>query len=493
MPHATTPAALEHFTRSVQKFTAVLSWLGSTEADQISHGELEAQITDQCRDVMNQMMQDRMDLGALRETRCVDEVIDTDGVEHRNVETGHARTLTTVFGKVTVTRIAYRAPGASNLHPADAVLNLPTEKHSHGLRRLAAVESARGSFDDAVDAVGRATGVLVGKRQLQDLAVRAASDFDTFYQQRQAPPADDTHILGLSFDATGIVVRPEALREATAKAATADPHPTGARRHRKRMAEIAAVFDIAPAVRTPADVMPAPGTSAPSGPRTTNKWLAASITATTADVITDGFDEATRRDPTHQRTWIALVDGNNHQIERIRAEARARRVTVTIVIDFIHVVEYLWAAARCFYPDQPREAQAWVRGHARDVLAGRASTVAAAITRKATYNNLTGTQREPADTAATYLLNKKPYLDYPTALTSGWPIATGVIEGACRHLVADRMDITGARWGLDRAEAVLKLRAITTNGDFDAYWAYHLQQERQRVHHTRYLGGVIPT
>src|SRR5262249_30178605 len=70
---------------------------------------------------------------------------------------------------------------------------------------------------------------------------------------------------------------------------------------------------------------------------------------------------------------------------------------------------------------------------------------------------------------------------------------TGVIEGACRHLVADRMDITGARWGLDRAEAILKLRAITTNGDFDAYWAYHLQQERQRVHHTRYLGGVVPT
>jgi hypothetical protein len=306
-----------------------------------------------------------MDLGALRETRCVDEVIDADGTEHRNVERDHTRTLTTVFGKVTVPRLAYRAPAASNLHPADAVLNLPTEKHSHGLRRLTALESARGSFDDAVNAVHRATGVLLGKRQLQDLAVRAASDFDTFYQQRQAPPVDNTHILGLSFDATGIVVRPEALREATAKAAATDPHPTGARRHRKRMAEIAAVFDIAPAVRTPADIMPAPGTSAPPGPQTTNKWLAASITATTANVITDGFDEATRRDPTHQRTWIALVDGNNHQIERIHAEARARGVTVTIIIDFIHVVEYLWAAARCFYPDQPRQA-AWPR-HARDI------------------------------------------------------------------------------------------------------------------------------
>src|SRR5260370_684733 len=222
MPHATTPAALEHFTGSVQKFTAVLSWLESTEADQISHGELETQITDRCRDVMNQMMQDRVDLGALRETRCVEEVIDTDGVEHRNVEPGHARTLTTVFGKVAVTRIAYRALGASNLHPADAVLNLPPEKHSHGLRRLTAIESARGSFDDAVH---RSTGVLVGKRQLQDLAVRAASDFDTFYQQRQAPPADNTHILALSFDATGIVLRPGPVSQRAPPPTSAAPPP----------------------------------------------------------------------------------------------------------------------------------------------------------------------------------------------------------------------------------------------------------------------------
>jgi len=85
------------------------------------------------------------------------------------------------------------------------------------------------------------------------------------------------------------------------------------------------------------------------------------------------------------------------------------------------------------------------------------------------------------------------YLDYPTALAAGWPIATGVIEGACRHLVKDRMDITGARWSVDGAEAVLKLRALRCNGDFDTYWKFHLDQERQRVHESRYAEGVIPT
>ena len=93
---------------------------------------------------------------------------------------------------------------------------------------------------------------------------------------------------------------------------------------------------------------------------------------------------------------------------------------------------------------------------------------------------------------ANYLTNKAPYLDYPTALHNGWPIATGVIEGACRHLVKDRMDITGARWGLAGAEAILKLRALTANGDFDAYWRYHLDQERRHVHESRYHNRVIP-
>lgn len=90
-------------------------------------------------------------------------------------------------------------------------------------------------------------------------------------------------------------------------------------------------------------------------------------------------------------------------------------------------------------------------------------------------------------------MNKAHYLDYPTALAAGCPIATGVIEGACRQLVKDRMDITGARWSADGAEAVLKLRAVRTNDDFDDYWRYHLEHERQRNHASRYADSVIPT
>lgn len=148
---------------------------------------------------------------------------------------------------------------------------------------------------------------------------------------------------------------------------------------------------------------------------------------------------------------------------------------------FVHVVEYLWKATWCFHAEGDPTAETWVHDKARDVLAGKARTVAATIRRTATNRRLTGTARKDADDAARYLTNKAPYLDYPTALAGGWPIATGVIEGACRFLVADRLDITGARWGLVGAEAVLQLRALRSNGDFDEYWTFHQAQERQRT------------
>ena len=146
----------------------------------------------------------------------------------------------------------------------------------------------------------------------------------------------------------------------------------------------------------------------------------------------------------------------------------------------------------CFYTEGDPAAETWVRDKALAILHGRARHVAAGIRRRATAAKLAPFKRVKADTCATYLTNKTRYLDYPTALRAGWPIATGVIEGTCRYLIADRMDITGARWSVQGAEAVLKLRAIRANGDFDTYWQYHLDREHERIHRTRYADAVLP-
>jgi hypothetical protein len=234
------------------------------------------------------------------------------------------------------------------------------------------------------------------------------------------------------------------------------------------------------------------GDPPPPAPKAKNKWVTASVVDDAAEVIASVFEEAQRRDPGHRRTWVALVDGNNHQINRIQAQAKTTGATVTIVVDLVHVLEYIWGAAWSFFAEGNPDAQTWVRQRAMAVLEGNALQVAAGIRRRATAAKLTKSKRKKADQCATYLVNKAPYLDYPSALAAGWPIASGIIEGTCRYLVADRMDITGARWSVEGAEAVLKLRAVRANGDFDSYWRFHLKREHQRVHQSRYHNGTIP-
>jgi hypothetical protein len=486
------------FTQARGCFEEMLGWLEGTESAQLSHADLEDEIVRRGREAQRLAFQDHLDLRALRERRV--RVVDAQGVAHGVVEAANRRQLQTVVGAVGVERLAYRHVRSANLHPADAALNLPDQLHSHGLRRLAAVESTRGSFDDASQAVERATGVAVAKRQVEYLTSRAAADVEEFYETRSHTPVDESDALVISADGKGIVMRPDSLREQTAKAAAAATNKLttrlskGEKRNRKRMAEVGAVYDVTPVPRRPSDVMASKAGEEhpPEAPKAKNKWLTASIVDDAAEVVGRLFDEAERRDPGHKRRWVALVDGNNHQIDRIGAEAKARGIDVAVVVDLVHVLEYLWAAAWCFFAEGDKAAEDWVHGRALSVLEGHAREVASGIRRRATAEGLTTSKRKKADEAARYLKNKAPHLDYPTALAAGWPIATGVIEGAVRHVVRDRMDITGARWSVGGAEAVLKLRAVRTNGDFDDYWRFHLDHERQRVHESRYTRGVIP-
>jgi hypothetical protein len=153
-----------------------------------------------------------------------------------------------------------------------------------------------------------------------------------------------------------------------------------------------------------------------------------------------------------------------------------------VIIDIIHVLEYIWGAAWSLHDAGDPAAEDWVAVKALAVLAGESERAAAEITAEADTAGLEGSRRSGADACVRYLGNKPEFLRYGQALDSGWPIATGVIEGACRHLIADRLSIGGARWGLDGAEAVLTLRAVISNGDFEEYWRFHLKCEHQRLY-----------
>lgn len=491
-PYPQQAAHPDDFAASRAQLATMIAHLGGEHMMGCTQEALEDYLTETGRELQRRLMQDQLDTRARREARLAS-VTGSDGVVRVRTEHGHRRQVATTVGRVEVTRIAYRAPKAANLHPSDAALALPSRLHSFPLQRAVVHEVADGPLRQAREAIARTTGQQLGTRQLQEIAIEAAHDVRGFYTQRaqQQPPAgpEGRDLLVLSIDATGVNMIPSGLRT-PAPAQPTGPQPPSAqlstreRTGRTRMACVTACYDAVPAPRSAADVLPkdaAEREARRQGPRAVRRRVDASLEHSTAAMVTTLFDQAHKRDPTHGRRWIVLVDGANHQLECLQQEASKRGVTIDIIVDFVHVLEYLWKAADDLHPTQPARA-AFVQTTARDLLAGHAPRVVADLH---AHLRARTEQDRPApglERAAAYLKAKQPYLDYHIALTLGWPIATGVIEGCCRYLVKDRLDVTGARWSLPGGEAVLLLRAVIANGDFNEYWSYHVRREYQRTH-----------
>ncbi|HXV13498.1 MAG TPA: ISKra4 family transposase [Candidatus Krumholzibacteria bacterium] len=502
------------FAEADAKFNELKTRLGSESSRLLSHSEIEELLQVEGREVLRLLYQGHLDL---RGPGDVDgDVVGGDRVV-RVAGRIHDRKLQTVFGTVEVSRRSYAAEGHASLHPLDADLNLPSERYSHGTRRRVAEEIRKQSFDETVDELARTLGEPVPKRQVEELTIRAAQDFDGFYEKRKAASTREVaktgDIVVISSDGKGVPMHTGDLRPATKKAAekqAADnanekpfslgrPRSSEEARDRKRMATVAAVYTTAAFFRTPEDVVRElnhlqvvdSGESA-KRPKPERKRVWASLEKTPHEVLGAAFTEALRRDPKRKKLWAALVDGNETQLDAIHALEREHELTISIIVDFIHVAGYVWKAAHAFHPRGSKDAETWVRDHLLEILRGRSSAVAGGMRRSATLRGLSGKERESVDDCADYLIKYRAFLHYDEYLAAGLPIATGVIEGACRYLVKDRMEITGAVWGLASAEAVLKLRALHASGDFDEYWSFHKDKEFRRNHASHYANSRPP-
>lgn len=476
--------------------------LTSAEFQQQTEAETQRWLDQTQRELMRRMFQAFLTLRG--HAQAQGPVVGADGVA-RTQERDGSRKMESLFGTVEATRTGHTSRGRSALYPVDASLNLPKYRYSLEVERQLALSVARMSFDEALEMMARRTGAHVPKRQAEEAVQRAAQDFEAYYASTQLESdAAVENLLVLTFDQKGVVLQLEDLMAATRKAAQASRHKMETRgskgepkRGRKRMASVAAVYTVAPYQRTAEDVIAGlrhvrDVARKRRRPRPEGKRVWATLTRNLRDVISDAFDEAADRDPTHRRRWLVLVDGDKKLTRWVKAEARRRGVKVTLVLDFIHALEYLWDAAHVFFDEGTPEIEAWVLERLERMLKGQVSHVVAGMTRMATVRGLRSKARAPVDRAAAYLLRRKAMMRYDELLAMGAPIATGIIEGACRHLINDRMDVTGARWRLPSAEAVLRLRSIMSSGDFDDYWRFHENAEAQRNHLSRYENGKVP-
>jgi hypothetical protein len=354
-------ASAEAVVAGLGPLAAGLAGLAVEAGRAVTLDEMELLVAGRGRELLRGLVQLALDAQAEREVR-LPEVTGTDGVRRARAERGHGRPVVTMLGEVRVRRIAYRSGvrGAGSLFPRDAVLNLPPLGYSWALQRLAEMFCRSVSYEQGHEFVLAATGVSIGKRQLEQIIIAAAADAERFCQDRSrdqaaVPAAGEREReqglppLAISADGKGVAMLPEARRRRTRapeqKVRTFEKRAgTGEKKGCKRMAETGAVFDVAvpdgPA-RTPEQVMrPDPGRARQDRPRAENRWYACDITAGRDVTIGKVFAEADRRDPDHLRAWIALADGDNYQLGLFQAAAAARGITLAIVIDLCRVRNY---------------------------------------------------------------------------------------------------------------------------------------------------------
>lgn len=392
----------------------------------------------------------------------------------------HARRLTTyysVFGKVAFARHAFTAPGHAGVCPLDAALSLPPRCYSDLLREWGDYGCTDGSYRESGTALAQILGLAVSVQALETAVAEDAGDVDGFYERPPCPVvAPAATLLVVQADGKGVPqVQPS------------PPAPPlrlgkGQKRTKKKEAVVTALYTIAPYPRTPHAVVAAllhetARAAAPARPVPVAKEVRATLAGKEA-ALTRLAARAAQRDTAGIQHRIALTAGAEALQQRLLAHFPA----YTLVLDIIHAAEYLWAAANALLGERHPDRTAWVREHLGHLLAGQTASVIAALQQAAAAPTCTALQREVALRAAGYYQRNAPYMRYDVYLARGWPIGTGVVEGTCGHLVKDRMEQSGMRWTLTGAQAVLDLRAVRLNGDWDAYWRFHRQRQHQRLY-----------
>jgi hypothetical protein len=380
----------------------------------------------------------------------------------------------TVFGELTLHRWYYHEDGAAGVLPLDESTNLPRRKYSYFLQELLAQRVGRMAYDDALAEVEQIFGFHVHKHSVEDMAGEAARDVDAYYEQQGTPPPEsEAEVLVAAIDGKGVPILKDGPAEHRVRLRK------GEKRSRKKEAVVSAVYTIAAEPRTAEDVIREvrEHESPPQRPKPQNKRLRATL-----EGKTDAFEwvrrEVERRDGERTKHRVCLMDGSRG----LWKAARDTLTGFTFILDLFHALEYLWKAAYVFHPEGSAEAEAFVRDRLRMLLEGKVGYVIGGLRQMLTKHRdtLRKSQRKTLETVIGYYHANRRWMRYDQYIAAGYPIGSGAVEGACRHLVKERMEGSGMRWTVKGAASVLQLRAAVLNGDWDAFWAFHMRCEAQR-------------
>lgn len=382
-----------------------------------------------------------------------------------------------IFGELEIRRPYFYRKGEGGYSPLDAALGLGEDCYSDCLHELHDELAVYTPFERVVMLLERWLGIGLSSRCVQQFVATDAAEVAAYYEQKPPPPvAEEGAILVLQSDGKGVPIIKASAKKDKLRL------KRGEARSRKRAVTVTTVYTIDPAPRGVADVMATLLQAGEAGsdlnrasPKHKQLWGTLQGKAAALARLQQQVD---KRRGEHIRYRVMLCDGDKSLQERLAQSFS----DFSLILDFIHAYEYLWKIATTLFGQDDPQREPWIVTQTRHLLDGQALSLAATFGQMAQEKGRSAAQKKILTKVATYFQNNHPYMDYATYLAKGWPIASGVIEGACRHFVKDRMELSGMRWSIDGAENLLHLRAVAENHDWQEYHRFRQQQRQRRLY-----------
>jgi len=447
-----------------------------------------------------ELLFDQLGVGDVGETCRLE-----DGRILKRSEELKSRSYQTVFGTFELERYVYatREGQKAELIPLDARLQLPESKFSYLLQDFDQHLTMEQPFEQVAGTIQRILDVRQHVDSLERTNQAMASHVEDFHSQQQQPAAsEEGAILVETGDSKGVPIR----RPADAPPIRDHEHRVGPKPDRKKMATLVSVYSIDPYPRLPEDIVEAlfrdPQAERKHESSTRPRPCHNRVRACLDYIDSDGdsmqarpamfgwmADEVKARNPDGAKPVVCVMDGQEELWEAIDVFQQAsERVEI---LDLLHVTPRLWKAARIFTQGEA-DAASFVRSRLINVLHGEVQGVIRGLKRMASMRQLSGAQRKTIGTICGYLSKNAHRMRYGEYLAKGYPIASGVIEGACRHVVKDRLERTGMNWTVPGAKAMLELRCVYLSGDWDNFMETYITRETTKIHPHRQLLNTLP-
>lgn len=405
-------------------------------------------------------------------------VVRADGSELR-YHSQKRRSYYSVFGKLPVVRPYFYARGQGGSSPLDEELSLGADCYSDLVRELAEYLGVDVPYHQVSRFFARLLGQGLSTQAVEDLVAEDAAEVEAYYAQQPAPAAtSEAALLVAQSDGKGVPMVRQTPRAPQARLSK------GQKRAKKKEAIVTSLYTIAPQPRTPEQVVATffaqdthttVAAASRTGPQNKQVWA----TLAGKDAALERLaTQAAKRDGRHIQARVALTDG----CQALQQRMQHYLPDFTLVLDFVHASEYLWKAATALFGEQSPQRDAWVEEQALQLLSGHTGHLIVELQHLHDESGRSPAQRTALSSAANYFQRNRPYMDYHLYLERGWPIASGVIEGACRHVVKDRCERSGMRWTQAGVENLLRLRAVAENEDWDDYHQFRKAQRHRRLY-----------